>query len=86
MEENQMSYLPGQTILATTRQIDFPDFPNTFRLLRGQLVSYMGKLETPAGWRLVVMCPDGKRRLVHADEVQEHDLVASADNIPSPAK
>lgn len=78
-----MSYLPGQTILATTKQIDFPD---AFRLMRGQLVSYMGKLETPAGWRLIVLCTDGKKRLVHVDEVREHDLVASADNIPSPAK
>lgn len=78
-----MSYLPGQTILAATKQIDFPD---AFRLMRGQLVAYMGKLETPAGWRLVVLCTDGKRRLVHVDEVREHDLVALADKIPSPSK
>ncbi len=78
-----MSYLPGQTILAAMKQIDFPD---AFRLLRGQLVVYMGKIENPAGWRLVVLCVDEKKRLVRADEVQEHDLISSAGEVSSPAK
>ena len=78
-----MSYLPGQTILTATKQIDFPD---AFRLLRGQLVVYMGKIETPSGWRLVVLCTDEKKRLARTDEVQEHDLIASVDEVSSPAK
>ena len=69
---------PGETILATTQQIDFPD---AFRLSRGMFVTYMSTIESSVtGSWLMVLCPDGKKRPVRADEVREHDAKHSLDN------
>ena len=43
-------------------------------------------IETPAGWRLLVMCTDGKKRPVRADEVQAHDFVTQTDTSATPIK